>query len=29
MGCDLLRHEYNHFDTHEAQQHDTNIRSLF
>ena len=23
MGCNLLRHTYNHFNTHEAQYHDT------
>ena len=23
MGCYLLIHAYNHFDTHEAQHHDT------
>ena len=23
MGCNLFRHAYNHFDTHEAQHHDT------
>ena len=28
MGCNLLRHAYTHFDTHEAQHHDTNIQSL-
>ena len=22
MGCNLLKHAYNHFDTHETQHHD-------
>ena len=29
MGCNLLRHAYNHFDTHEAQHHDTNTQSPY
>ena len=29
MGCNLLRHAYNHFDTHEAQHDDTNIQSPY
>ena len=23
MGCNLFKHAYNHFDTHETQHHDT------
>ena len=23
MGCNLLKHAYNHFDTHETPHHDT------
>ena len=23
MGCNLLKHAYNHFDTHETSHHDT------
>ena len=23
MGCNLLKHAYNHFDTHETLHHDT------